>query len=145
MILGTSGGLAIQAKGAMWLGFAINLIWAALMLIAFRFFLLSRGAWGLSVTHAVSALCLGLFVQWYVAKAGYYPWRLAIRTALACTALLAVAFGPLYLSPGVRLAAGPMILLVSLAVAWMLLPERVALVAGRGARALFRKAAVRQL
>jgi len=33
MVLGTPGGLAIQAKGAMWLGFAINLIWAGLMLV----------------------------------------------------------------------------------------------------------------
>ena len=143
MVLGAPGGLAIQAKAAMWLGLAVNLIWAGLMLGSFRFFLLSRGAWGLSTASAFSALSLTLLVLWYVSKAGYYPWRLASRTSLACIVLLVFAFGPLYLSPALRVAVSPAVWAVSLVAAWILLPERVARVAGREAATLLHRGVVR--
>lgn len=142
-VLGTTGGLAIQAKGAMWLGFAINLLWAVLMLISFKFFLLSRGAWGLSIAYAFSAFCLACLVLWYVCERGYYPWWLGIRTFLACMALLVFAFGPLYLPATVRLESCPATLALAAFTAWLLLPERVAAIAGRGASGLLRRASLR--
>lgn len=136
MALGAPGGLTLQAKGAMWLGLAINSVWAVLLLASFRFYLLSWGAWGLALGYAFSYLSLTLLSFWYVCRAGYYPWRLGVRTYLACVALLIFALAPLCLSPSSRLHWSPLAIVCSLLATWALLPRNLTIALERKAMAL---------
>jgi O-antigen/teichoic acid export membrane protein len=126
LAIGTPVGLAVQAKGAMWLGFASNLFWGVLLLGFFHFFYL-HGAWGLANAWASSYFVLNVSALWFFCKTGYYPWRLGIRTSLACIALLPFAFGPLCLSlPSLSLRLCPIALLLAIITAWFLIPPDTA-------------------
>jgi hypothetical protein len=138
MALATPAAMSLQAKGAMWLGFAFNVVWAVLILGSFRLYLINWGAWGLALAYAFSYLCLTLLSFWYVCKAGYYPWRLGVRTYLACLTLLIFALAPLYLTPTSRLYCSPLALALSLLVTWVLLPKKFSGLLGRTAVALLR-------
>ncbi|HEV2176509.1 MAG TPA: oligosaccharide flippase family protein [Terriglobia bacterium] len=122
--IGTPVGTAVQAKGAMWQAVVNNLSWAVLLLASFHF-LVARGAWGLAASYAFSYFCLTLIFLWYWCKAGYYPWRLGIRTMVACVALVAFAFGPVYLPSNLRLQLSPVALALSLVAVWLLVPRRI--------------------
>jgi O-antigen/teichoic acid export membrane protein len=126
LAIGTPVGLAVQAKGAMWLGFVSNLYWAVLLLGFFHFFFV-HGAWGLANAWASSYFLLNASALWFFCKAGYYPWRLGIRTNLACIALLPFAFGPLCLSsPSLTLRLCPIALLLAIITTWLLIPPDTA-------------------
>jgi O-antigen/teichoic acid export membrane protein len=125
LAIGTPVGLAVQAKGAMWSGFVSNLYWAVLLLGFFRFFFV-HGAWGLANAWASSYFLVTASALWFFCKAGYYPWRLGIRTNLACIALLPFAFGPLCLSPALSLRLCPVALVLAMITAWLLVPSEAA-------------------
>ena len=122
--IGTPVGTAVQAKGAMWQAVANNFLWAAALLASFHF-LIPRGAAGLATSYAASYFSIAVVFLWYWCKAGYYPWRLGLRTVIACVALVAFAFGPIYLTPRLRLQLSPVALAVSLVVVWLLAPRRI--------------------
>lgn len=122
MAVGSSVGSAVQAKGAMWLGFTNNLVWAVLLLGSFHFFL-SRGAWGLALAHAISFGSTTFILVWYFCKRGFYPWRLGVRTNLAALVLLTFAFGPVYLPRGLGLPLSPIAVTLSGVATWLFLPK----------------------
>jgi O-antigen/teichoic acid export membrane protein len=124
LALATPSGLALQAKGAMWLGFAINLLWAVLLL-GFFHLLRGHGALGLAAAYALAYFCFTMVALWYVCRAGYYPWRLGARTYLACIVLLLFAAPPLLISPGASLRLSPLAGILSLGTLSMLIPSRV--------------------
>jgi len=123
--LGTPVGSAVQAKGAMWFGFLNNLAWGLLLVGFFRLVFFERGAMGLSLAWAFSYLVLAVTFALFSCKIGYFPWRLGIRTSLACVCLLLFAFVPLYLSVQVSLALLPAALLLSLVAVWIFLPSAI--------------------
>ena len=124
LAIGTPVGLAVQAKGAMWLGFLNNLTWSLLLLGSFRF-LLVPSAWGLAQAYAFSYLVLSLTFLWFFCKAGYFPWRLGVRTSLADLSLLLFAFTPLWLPVSLSLRLSPLALALSLIAVWIFLPRNV--------------------
>lgn len=119
--LGAPSGLAVQAKGAMWLGFFANLIWAAMLLGCFHFFI-GLGAWGLAISYTASYMGLACGVLWYICRLGYYPWGLWRRTVLACLVLVPLTLGALELPLRLSLWLAPAALAAALITAWALLP-----------------------
>lgn len=125
MAIGQPIGLSIQAKGAMWLGFTYNLIWGLFLLGSFHFVLSTLGAWGLGLAYACSYFVLTVAFNWYFCKAGYFPWRLGLRTYLASFSLLLFAFLPLFLPPNLSSGLSPVALGLSLVTAWLFLPAGI--------------------
>jgi O-antigen/teichoic acid export membrane protein len=125
MSIGQPIGLSVQAKGAMWLGFAANFSWGICLLGSFWFMFLGLGAWGLALAYAGSYLVVLSSFNWYYYKAGYFPWSLGIRTYLACLCLLIFAFGPLLLPPTLSVDFSPVALALAIAAAWVFLPSSV--------------------
>jgi hypothetical protein len=125
MAIGYPIGLSVQAKGAMWLGFVFNLSWGLFLLCSFYFFLLRLGAWGLAIGYALSYFVLLLTFGWYFCRAGYFPWRLGVRTYLACLSVLLFAFLPLYLGASISWMLSPIAVGLSLVAVWVFLPLNV--------------------
>jgi O-antigen/teichoic acid export membrane protein len=125
MVIAQPIGLSVQAKGAMWLGFAFNLSWGLFLLGSFYFFLLRRGAWGLGLAYASSYLVIALAWGWYFCKAGYFPWHLGARTYAASFCLLVFAFTPLCIPANLSLGLSPAALGLSLVAAWLFLPPGI--------------------
>jgi O-antigen/teichoic acid export membrane protein len=123
--IGTPIGSAVQAKGAMWFAFTNNLVWAILLLVFFRFAFFAQGAMGLSLAWALSYLVLAVAFVMAACKFGYFPWRLGVRSTLACLSLVLFAFTPLFLSGRATLALLPVALMLSVVVVWILMPPAV--------------------
>jgi O-antigen/teichoic acid export membrane protein len=123
--IGTPIGNALQAKGAMWFGFANNLVWALLLVGSFRLVFFARGAMGLSLAWGSSYFLLSVSFTWLFCKLGYFPWRLGVRTTLACVCLVVFAFAPLCFPANFSLELLPVALALSLVNVWLLLPSKV--------------------
>lgn len=117
-------GLAVQAKGAMWLAALNNLTWSIGLLVSFHF-LIGRGATGLAMAYSLSYLLLSLTFLWVFCHKGYFPWRLGLRTGVADLSLVVFAFLPLLLPPNVALWLTSVAVPVAFVVVWLLLPRNV--------------------
>ena len=125
MAIGSPTGSAVQARGAMWFGFANNLAWGLLLVGSFRLVFLERGAMGLSLAWAFSYLVLSVSFVLYGARLGYFPWQIGIRASLACVCLLLFAFVPLFLSTDQSLLLLPAALAASVVAVWLFLPPAI--------------------
>jgi len=117
-------GLAVQAKGAMWLAYLNNLTWSVMLLVSFHF-LIVDGAMGLALAHSLSYFLLSLAFLWVFCQKGYFPWYLGLRTGLADLSLVVFAFLPVLLSANLSLWLMAAALPLAFVAVWLLLPRKV--------------------
>jgi O-antigen/teichoic acid export membrane protein len=87
--IGSPAGISIQAQGKMWLGFWMNLSWAALLLTSYYFVTINAGAFGLSFSYLISYLILTFCGYGYLYRS--LPTGMFRRTFISCGFILIIA------------------------------------------------------
>jgi O-antigen/teichoic acid export membrane protein len=122
--IGIAAGAAIEAKGKMWVGLALNLSWAVVLITVVWFSAEAWGARSLAFGSAVAYLVLSLWGFLYVAS-DLPPGMLArLFWTLGFTLVLTV--GCLLVSPDTRpMLAGPVALLTAFLTMWVFVDRAV--------------------
>ncbi|HUV39269.1 MAG TPA: oligosaccharide flippase family protein [Planctomycetota bacterium] len=115
---GNLSGMAIAARGAMWSGLLLNLIWAA-VLLTFVSLWAKNGAVGFANAFAASYALSTVYGLLFVAFKGFMPWRLVVRVFVATVLVAAFSYGMLWAeSIWLRLGLVTLATLIGVANAW---------------------------